>query len=388
MHPWARECRFAATESWRKYGWTHFVMTRGCGACSNVRLLAISLARGVLPLANDRRRAVITRLMQIVVALHGARTGLSMRQLRERLGRSRATLYRDLKTLQEAELPIEHETVNGETRYRLSNWQIAAVAPTPLQLAALYLARQALGVFEGTNAVRELDQLLAKWPRPPKSSVKLVRHGTGADRPTLVNTVHGAINQHRQLSLDYRGARDGTPNERVVEPVILRAREDQLYLYAYDVGRADYRLFKLARIARAEMLPTAASDHSARDLESRFGRSVKVWSGDPVVKVAVRISPEKSRFVPEYPLVLGQEVETQQDGAVLVRAEVCGTAEALRWVLSWGGHAEVIGPAEFRQAAQREVTGAAALYAVRRAVRRQEQVVSLNPRQGRGRVGA
>jgi predicted DNA-binding transcriptional regulator YafY len=328
----------------------------------------------------------LARLWQLVTVLHGARFGCTVSHLRQRLEVSRATLYRDLATLSEAGVKVAGETVTGEKRYRLWGSDIPAVAPSPLQLAALCLARESLGTFEGTEAVRQLDLLLARWATLPKDRLAWTRRKGSEGPAAIVSTIDAALGKKRRLAIEYQGADDPGPVRREVDPVALRADGEQLYLFAFDNARADYRTFKLSRTAAAQMLEARAGDHSGVDVDARFARSVKVWCGE-ATRVVVRISAAKARFVREYPLVLDQEVETQDDGSVLVTAEVNGTTEALRWVLSWGAHAEAIAPHELRQAARAEVAAASLRYAGRGTRRGRKQVVSDDMRQGRRRVG-
>jgi proteasome accessory factor B len=338
-------------------------------------------------MARRHTRVILARLWQLVTVLHGARFGSTVSQLRQRLEVSRATLYRDLATLEEAGVKVETRTVNGEKRYWLWGHDIPAVAPSPLQLAALCLARESLGTFEGTNAVRQLDALLARWARLPKERLAWTRRSRPQGPAAIVSTIDSALSRKKRVAIEYQGTEDAAPVRREVDPIALRAEGEQLYLFAFDNARAGYRTFKLSRTAAAQMLETRAGDHSGLDVEARFARSVKVWSGEDVTRIVVRISAEKARFVPEYPLVSDQEVEPQGDGSVLVRAEVNGTTEALRWVLSWGAHAEAIAPDALRQAVKAELGAANLRYAGRGTRRGRKQPVSDVVRQGRGKVG-
>lgn len=110
------------------------------------------------------------------------------------------------------------------------------------------------------------------------------------------------------------------------------------------------------------MLEERADPHDDYDDERIFANAAKIWDGPPV-EVVVRISPRAARFVEEWPLVRSQQVEAQPDGAVLVRARVNGTVEAMRWVLRWGKDAQVIAPEELRAAVLAELLRAIAAYA-------------------------
>lgn len=306
---------------------------------------------------------MVTRLWKLVLVLNGVRYGKTVAQLRSELEISRSTLYRDLDMLEAAGVGLSRAKINGEARIALDGLKTLAVAPTVLQVAALCLARDALTPLEGTAAVRELDALLAQWGRRVDAGLDAAPRDTQVVGPALVETIDAASRNRHRLVLEYQGARDEAPRRREVDPLVMRLEEQSPYLFGYCYERKGYRLFKLARIAAAHETKTPAGDHSAVDLEALLEHSVKVWLGDRHFAVVVRLSPSKARFAREYPLTAHQELEPQPDGAVLVRAEVNGLVEALRWVLSWGADAAVVAPQELRQAVRQELAAAAAHYA-------------------------
>lgn len=306
-----------------------------------------------------RTREMVTRLWRLVEIVHARRRGITAAAIVEALGASRATVYRDLKLLEEAGVALFTETVNGEVRYSVDREPLPALRPSAMQLAALLLARQALEPLDGTALVRELDGLIAT--RTGSAAESAI---TRAPRPRTVKltveTVDRAIRNRRQLRIKYRAARSGTA-WRVVDPAGLRLVDEHLYLIAWDPSRGDWRTFKLARILFAAECDEPAHPHPDFDPARLFAGAVKIWSADPVA-VAVRVAASVAWLVPEWPLHESQTVDEQADGSVVVRARVAGILEAMRWSLRWGGNAEALEPSELRQAVAAELTSALARY--------------------------
>src|SRR5512145_2677227 len=146
--------------------------------------------------------------MQLAIVLHASKRGLTVRQLRERLECSKSTVHRDLESLRAAGVGVQSDTINGEVRYSLPGWPVAAVAPTPLQLTALCLARDAISHFEGTAAVKQLDELLQQWGQLPKRELALTYRTRHNGQSSIVSVLDGAITDKRRLALAYRGERD------------------------------------------------------------------------------------------------------------------------------------------------------------------------------------
>ncbi|HWN67094.1 MAG TPA: transcriptional regulator [Haliangium sp.] len=303
----------------------------------------------------------LQRQWRLLETLHGKRLGVSVRTLLDGLGISRATLYRDLRILEDAGFPITREEQNGEARYALRGEAMPPVQPTALQVLALRLARHLLAPLDGTRLIRELDALLKRKVRADGYAPAVVvpePPPTGAR--SITTAVERAMIDGVRIAFTYAAAR-GEPSGRKVDPLALHVRDGQLYLSAFDVDKRALRTFKIARMSTAQVLEEKAEEHPEYDEARVFAHAAKIWAG-PLVDVVVRISPRGARFVKEWPLVPSQELEKQPDGSVLVRARVSGTVEAMRWVLRWGKDAQAIEPAELRAAVVTELLGAIAAY--------------------------
>jgi proteasome accessory factor B len=307
---------------------------------------------------NTRNELLLRRRWRLAQYLASARTGRTVASLVAHLEVSRATVYRDLDFLQASGAAIEVETVNGETRYRVLA-PAAQVVGSPMRALALDLAIASLEPLQGTKLLDELRSVrreLAAKVATPRVALREMPHA-----PTdsaLVATLERAVDEARELSIRYRGARDPEVKERRVWPLELQLAKGQLYVLAHDPGCDDTRTFKVARIERAKL--GASFDRAALPPVPR-APSVVVWRAAPVA-VVVRLSAEVARFASEYALRADQRLEAQADGSVLVQAEVAGDEEALRWALSWGRHAEVLAPRSMRAKARDELLAALAPY--------------------------
>jgi predicted DNA-binding transcriptional regulator YafY len=304
----------------------------------------------------------LQRQWRLLEMLHGKRRGLAIRTLLDELRISRATFYRYIDTLIEAGFPIEKEEQNGEARYLLLGQAMPPVQPTARQVSALRLARHLLAPLEGTKILHELDAFLRrKVPSGRRTPAVLVPPPQPAGEPSVTAAIERAMTDGVRIAFTYAASR-GEPSGRKVEPLALHVRDGHLYLSAFDVDKRELRTFKIARMSTAHVLEEKAKEHPEYDEARVFAHAAKIWDG-PLVDVEVRISPRGARFVREWPLVPTQQLEKLPDGAVLVRARVSGTVEAMRWVLRWGKDAHVIAPAELRAAVVTELLGAISAYA-------------------------
>lgn len=303
----------------------------------------------------------LVRQWRILEALQSRRRGVTAAQLEDVLGVSHATLYRDLKILVESPLPIVKESVNGETRYRLDPAAWPKLPPKPSFVAALLVARELLRPLDGTTIAREINGYLQSVRHGGQATALGVAPAAGPHRPECAAQLEHALQERRRCRVLYQSARDLKPRWRTVEPAAMRVHDDALYVAAWDVDAQDWRIYKASRLQAVEVCAEPASSHPPFDDAEVFAHSAGVWSAH-AVDVAILIDAGKARFVYEYPLVEGQQVLAQPDGAVVVRARVAGLTEALVWTMGWGRHAEALEPPELRAAIASELASAAERY--------------------------
>jgi proteasome accessory factor B len=324
----------------------------------------------------NRERTV--RLWTILALLHEHRFGLRSVQIAEKLGVSRATADRYLGILRAAGFPVLREHNNGDVRHRFNGKPLPPLQPTPLQAAALLLARNVLQPLEGTRLVTEIDNLLrevrkasrASTSNPEATGSAGANDGTAlsiAARPhgkaSIVSTLDAAIAKQKRARLRYRRATDeGREHRHEIDPVFFYLAGDDLYLAAYVHETKQAQRFKVARMIGAEYLKNKpAAPHPEITEETLFGRSVKAWGGK-THNVVVRLSAAVAPRAGEYPLVRDQHVGQSPDGKAIVRARVAGLVEAKQWVLGWGAAAEALHPAQLRKMVQKELRAASTQY--------------------------
>jgi predicted DNA-binding transcriptional regulator YafY len=191
--------------------------------------------------------------------------------LAERLGVTPRTVRRDVDRLRELRYEI------GATKGRHGGYRLAAGAHLPPllfddeQAVAIAVALQSApssGVDIAEAADRALATVRQVMPARLRQRVDGVRF-TGSEpvsrvAPDVLETVSTAVRDRRSLRFDYTEA-DGPP--RHVEPHDVVARGGRWYLVAWDLGRDDWRIFRLDRLsprtpggARFEPRPLPAPD--------------------------------------------------------------------------------------------------------------------------------
>jgi predicted DNA-binding transcriptional regulator YafY len=252
------------------------------------------------------------RLLRLLSLLQ-VRRFWSGADLAERLEVTGRTLRRDVDRLRSLGYPV-HSTSGVAGGYQLG----AGAALPPLQLdddEALAVsialgsvaAQSVSGIDEAAvRALVKLEQVLPVRLRRRADALRativpLQRTGTSV-RATLLSTLAGACRDHTEVSFGYADAR-GRASERRVEPLGLVHTSYRWYLVAWDVGRADYRTFRVDRIAGepaagasfAPRPPPEGGDlrtYVSRSLSTAaYGAQASVILHAPYASIAERVSP-------------------------------------------------------------------------------------------------
>ena len=155
-----------------------------------------------------------------------------------------------------------------------------------------------------------------------------------------------AIARKEQLQLEYRKAGAKQPERRTVDPYHLANVNGEWFLFAYDHLRDAIRTFVPARILSI----TPTGEKFARDpkfsIEKELRNSFGVHSGKAQIDVVIRFDPAVADYIREKKWHPSQKLRTLKNGEVELRMTLSSLVEVERWVLGWGGNAQVIAPAE------------------------------------------
>ncbi len=317
----------------------------------------------------------LTRCIRLLSAFH-ARGELATRDVMRLLDCDRQTAMRDVRSLQDAAVPIEARGDGQARRYVLPEaYRKQGLVLTVGDTLALLFGRQLIGFLEGTTLSNWLDELMDKLA--PAASQRAVASEAGlmgrlvylsepyrrydAHDDTL-NEILTALLDNREMSLSYTASEPRT--YAPVQPLALVIYRRALYLLARIPGYDKTLRLALERITAAKRLQssfTLPKGYDARvELAGVFGIAD---TGEPPSLVRLRFAPQVARLVRSRVWHPTQQLAERPDGGV----ELCLTAsgrELVRLVLEFGDKVEVIEPAWLREAVVAELEGALAQYKV------------------------
>ena len=290
------------------------------------------------------------------------------RKLAAKLEVSPRTIERDIEQLRDQmQAPIEYDRLR-RGYYFTKDFSMPMPRLTEGEIISLFLGLKLMSQMEGLTYKTELGSLREKLECLLGSDGKFsgpeleefisfdIEPLRGEDWRVAeyLSELRRAARECLMVKMCYRSMSREKQLERVVHPYHLRFREGAWYLFGFCSLRNEVRTFAVDRIGDLEVLDEKfeypADFNLGKYLEGVWG----IIRGEPY-QVAIKLDPFQARWIRERPLRDGESLEELTDGGVVFKAEVSGLTEIKQWVLSFGGHAEVLEPEELRREIRQEV---------------------------------
>jgi proteasome accessory factor C len=226
----------------------------------------------------------------------------------------------------------------------------------PVRLTEPELAAIQVGLAAEADEPPALSRDLAALTAPGEWAVNAVdvSLAPGAGEAAVAALARRAVDERRVLRIKYAGASDRIGTDRSVEPHDVVYAEGRFYIAAWCREKGDWRNFRADRVLDA--LLEDAHFSVRPDVPPLRGPGGVFRVSEPPDAVQVRYGPRIARWLVErYPGAAREE-----DGSVVVVYQVADPAWLVRTVLQYGDEAEVVGPAEYREAMRGALTEAAA----------------------------
>jgi predicted DNA-binding transcriptional regulator YafY len=220
---------------------------------------------------NDTDIKRISRLIAILTQLQTKKI-LTSTMLAQKFGVSTRTIFRDLKALEEAGVPIFSEEGKGFSL--IEGYKIPPIMFTENEANALVTAEQIVSKTRDSSLSKAYTDAIAKvkavLAHSMKGKVELLSSRIAVS-PTLLKTnksdsltfIQNALTSFKVLNITYQSEHEKQKTERRVEPFALYySQQENWTLIAFCHLRKDYRMFRLDRIFKMELLELNFKPHN------------------------------------------------------------------------------------------------------------------------------
>ncbi len=218
--------------------------------------------------ANDIKR--VSRLTAIVTQLQTKRL-LTATQLSEKFSVSVRTIYRDIKALEQAGVPVLTE--EGKGYLLMEGYRIPPITFTENEVNALITAEQLVLKNRDGSLSKEYSEAINKIKAvllySTKEKADLLSKRIAVS-PAIPNTntsnsltiIQNALTAFKVLHITYHSEEKDEKTTRHIEPFALYYNLQECWtLIAYCRLRKDYRMFRLNRISKIEPLDLSFAPH-------------------------------------------------------------------------------------------------------------------------------
>ena len=215
---------------------------------------------------NDIKR--LSRLTAILTQLQTKRL-LTATSLSEKFNVSIRTIYRDIRALEQAGVPIITE--DGKGYSLMKGYKIPPVMFSESQANALILAEQLVLKNKDTSFIKDyteaIDKIKAVLRQSDKDKANLLADRTRFEQNINRERNSNNISQFQQaltncylVNIDYTNEQGKTTN-RIVEPFALISTTENWLLIAWCRLRNEFRYFRLDRIRKIQVLTEKFEQH-------------------------------------------------------------------------------------------------------------------------------
>src|ERR1017187_6386181 len=297
---------------------------------------------------SKRRDRQVVRVIGILDALlHG--TGDSVHDFARRFGTRRETIYRDLRTLEDAGYAVVGDNDGHLSRpHLLEGRRTPQVRFTPEELTALdWAAAQAsAGPFSEAldGAHQKLQVMRAAQGQEPVGLAEVTDSWgptAPATAPEVLLRLAEGILRRRACMVTYRTPDSAEPKKYLYHPYRLLNVAGAFYCTGKVPPRDCLTTLATHRITAIELMADSFTIDQALDLNRHRREAFGVVWEEPIT-VVLRFRADQAPYVAERQWHPSQELRWLPDGRLELTFRAGGVFEITRWILGWGDAVEVI----------------------------------------------
>ncbi len=294
----------------------------------------------------------IDRLNAIMIHLQG-KSRVPLEEMEERFEVSRRTLFRDVKSLMEAGVPIGGDAGSGY--FVVEGYHLPPVVFNKEEAAALLTGAKLIAKHADADMVGAFDQAMHKVKAVLRMSDKDFLENLDSrvailDSParsktpfpdSFLSEIQLALASQKVVELNYFSNYNESTTNRKVEPLGLVYYSGRWHLIGYCRLRSDLRDFRTDRIQKISITSETYDPTEHPNLQE-FTKTI--FGGTDVKEAVVRFKRRMARFISEQKLNYGFIDQVDLGEEIEMRFATPMYEILAQWLLSYIEEVTVVGP--------------------------------------------
>ncbi|MCH8557949.1 MAG: YafY family transcriptional regulator [Balneolia bacterium] len=294
------------------------------------------------------------RRLNILVLLQ-SNQNWNVDQMADHFGVSRRTIFRDLKTFSELNLPVTYDKDSGYGM--MKGFSIPPIMFSPKELSTILIGlsfvesqvdetmvKDAQAVQYKINSVLPTDELKQFMRSLGDKTIVDPYKKYAADKRKGGDwfTIANAIAKQHEILFDYTSARSGEKSRRRVKPYLIVYFTDHWTLIGYCTERKGIRSFRLDRLSGVELTPQSFSLKRVPGEKALLFRTAE---DAQIIKVRIH-NDQLMRFKTSLPAVIEKETAVKNSDHTEISFLFDNLDFINTWLFSFHNDVKVLEPKE------------------------------------------
>ncbi|HWZ23171.1 MAG TPA: YafY family protein [Cytophagaceae bacterium] len=295
----------------------------------------------------------IDRITAILIQLQSAKI-VKAQDIANRFNISLRTVYRDIRTLEEAGVPLIGEAGIGYSI--MEGYRLPPVMFTMQEATAFLTAEKLIEKITDTSTVENYKSAMYKvravlrttekdFLEKADQHIQVVRRQTlSIISDDLIQTILKSISEKKVLRMNYNAKYSEEKTDRMIEPIGISFISNRWHLIAYCQLRKDYRDFRIDRIEQLQI-----TDEKYKNEHPTFQKYLEEMAEkQDLKKVVLLVENHAAKHIEEPRLYYGFVSEKKIDDKKEMTFLVPSIKGFARWYMEFADQAKIISPPELK----------------------------------------
>ena len=280
----------------------------------------------------------------VILSLLNDKKVVSVNELKSTLGVSKRSIYRYIRSLQDAGFPIYYNFKGGGYSFS-ENYSLKKGILSPEEQLVLALAKELIDSSLGTKAKEILDRIEKNTflkKEPNINNIYIQKSVSNGDIINKIKLLASAISEHQLVSFKYK--KENILQKRIVEPYFLYWTGDFWYLQAWCRTQKARRTFSLNNIKQLEILEKYFVPKSKLLKNALVYEAIGPYVDTDKEEVVFQIAPEIKDTFLRKKWVKDQKVIELENDWLEITFKVRGLKGLKFWLYRWIPYFKIISP--------------------------------------------